>query len=397
MLTRHSSAALAAGLMLMPVFAQPASRCPVSGQTCFQWGAAPAAAAAAAAGSNSVYFQIRAPTSYQWVGLGIGSQMAGADMFVVYADGRGNVTLSTRQGRGHVAPTYAAKQGVELLEGSGVLDGTMVANVRCRNCSGLGAGGSSQWLSAWKDGRSLDSASPSAQIAYHDGHEQFSVDLAAAALPSDANPFVSGGGGIAGTGGSASRPGAVVVANGNPNEALLHAHGVIMTLVFLLGFPVGSLLMPWLGSWILHMSWQLVVFALMWAGFGTGYVLASRTGLFFKQAHTRLGIILCCLVGLQPVLGWLHHRHYVAHQRRGAVSHAHVWYGRAIIVLGVVNGALGLRLAGSRMPFVVAYYTVLGAVAALYLATVAFRALGGRRGGAPQSPSATGSSTKGVK
>ena len=62
--------------------------------------------------------------------------MAGANMFVVYtnADG-GNVTLSPRIGRGHRMPKNEGVGGggqkVRLLEGSGVKDGMMVANVLC--------------------------------------------------------------------------------------------------------------------------------------------------------------------------------------------------------------------------------------------------------------------------
>lgn len=105
---------------------------------------------------------------------------------------------------------------------------------------------------------------------------------------------------------------------------------------------------------------------------------------FFMQAHTRLGVILCCLVSLQPALGWLHHQHYVKHQRRGAVSHAHIWYGRALIILGMVNGGLGLQLAGLDRHFVIAYCTIAGVFAALYVASVALGAVKRRssRGGA---------------
>jgi len=61
--------------------------------------------------------------------------MAGASIFVMYADGNGNVTISARDGgQGHVQPSFDSSlmQGVELLAGSGVVDNVMTANVRCR-------------------------------------------------------------------------------------------------------------------------------------------------------------------------------------------------------------------------------------------------------------------------
>ena len=87
------------------------------------------------AGSGDIYFQISAPTSYEWVALGQGNGMAGAHMFVMYTSSSGdNVTVSPRVGTGHVQPQHDDSSEIELLEGSGVSDGIMTANVRCSSC-----------------------------------------------------------------------------------------------------------------------------------------------------------------------------------------------------------------------------------------------------------------------
>ena len=60
--------------------------------------------------------------------------MAGSTIFAMYQDGKGNVTISARDGgAGHVEPQFdsAIFAGVELLAGSGVVNGVMTANVRC--------------------------------------------------------------------------------------------------------------------------------------------------------------------------------------------------------------------------------------------------------------------------
>lgn len=78
--------------------------------------------------------------TFQWMGLGIGEEMADALIFLMYADGNGNVTISVRDGgAGHVEPTldtgtYGAVN-LTLLAGSGVLDGEMIANVRCKSAN----------------------------------------------------------------------------------------------------------------------------------------------------------------------------------------------------------------------------------------------------------------------
>lgn len=72
--------------------------------------------------------------------------MAGAHIFVMYADGNNNVTLSARDGnQGHVEPVFDRPlfSGIELLEGSGVSGGVMTANVKCAWIA-LHEGGSGQ-------------------------------------------------------------------------------------------------------------------------------------------------------------------------------------------------------------------------------------------------------------
>lgn len=59
--------------------------------------------------------------------------MSGSNMFVVYTSADGNnVTLSPRTVSGYSMPTFNSDAQVTLLEGSGVSNGRMVANVRCK-------------------------------------------------------------------------------------------------------------------------------------------------------------------------------------------------------------------------------------------------------------------------
>ena len=73
---------------------------------------------------------------------------------------------------------------------------------------------------------------------------------------------------------------------------------------------------------------------------------------------------------LQPILGYLHHAHFVRHRRRGIVSYLHRFYGRALIIIGIVNGGLGLQLARAPGAAVISYSVVAGAVALIYIVVV---------------------------
>lgn len=60
--------------------------------------------------------------------------MAGANIFMVYADAAGtNVTVSPRKGVGNVKPQYPSGAQITLLAGSAIANGTMTANVRCKS------------------------------------------------------------------------------------------------------------------------------------------------------------------------------------------------------------------------------------------------------------------------
>lgn len=364
-----ASAALSAIYYSTLAFAEPVQYCPVE-DICYQV-AVPTSSAEA--NNGNIYLQLRAPTSYSWVGFGTGTAMADSNIFVMYLSGAGNVTVSAREGTGHTMPRHNAMIQLELLGGSGLTnnDETMIANVRCGNCGSWPGGsvslssGTTPWIAAWKEGDAIDSTDTDAAIKYHDAHDAWTFDLTQSTVTDDANPFL----GVRqfdnnnrGVGrGSFADP-----------KTLIVGHGIIMAVVMVLLYPLGSALMPLFGKWILHASWQFLAFLLMWAGFGLGIVASQRIRLDINSKHTLLGTVVVCLMVVQPVLGWLHHRYFVKNQTRGLISQAHIWYGRALLILGAVNGGLGLRLAKASRAFMVAYSVVAGIVFFIYIASALF-------------------------
>ena len=92
--------------------------------------------------------------------------------------------------------------------------------------------------------------------------------------------------------------------------------------------------------------------------------LAQRTAAYgtWENVHPRLGLAILAIAFFQPIFGFVHHRIYkkrasgaatgTATKKPGRtpVGRVHVWVGRSLIILGMVNGGLGIRLA-SRSPF----------------------------------------------
>lgn len=109
---------------------QNATFCPTSTDICYVVNVPESTASNG--GEGDLYFQISAPSTMRWIGFGQGSQMAGANMFVIYADEAGtNITLSPRHGISEIEPLLDQTTNVTLLEGSGISNGQMVANILC--------------------------------------------------------------------------------------------------------------------------------------------------------------------------------------------------------------------------------------------------------------------------
>ena len=71
----------------------------------------------------------------------------------------------------------------------------------------------------------------------------------------------------------------------------------------------------------------------------------------------------------------------MAHQSRGIVSYVHIWWGRLLMALGVINGGLGLSLAGASTALMAAYAAVAAIVFVCYVAAKGVGFLRARRRG----------------
>lgn len=78
------------------------------------------------------------------------------------------------------------------------------------------------------------------------------------------------------------------------------------------------------------------------------------------------------LLFFQPALGWIHHRAYQQTGSRVVWSHAHIWLGRILITLGIINGGLGLQLADNTTAGEIAYGVIAGLVWLVYLGVAVY-------------------------
>ena len=60
----------------------------------------------------------------------------------------------------------------------------------------------------------------------------------------------------------------------------------------------------------------------------------------FGEGHQIIGIVVVVYLLAQTVLGLLHHQNYKKIGRRTWISHTHLWMGRLVILLGMLNAVL---------------------------------------------------------
>lgn len=81
---------------------------------------------------------------------------------------------------------------------------------------------------------------------------------------------------------------------------------------------------------------------------------------------------------MQPFLGIVHHLLYRREGKGTLFGLLHCWYGRAIIILAVVNGGLGLKMAGNSRGGEIAWGVIAGAMLLVYLGASAYSLKGNK-------------------
>ncbi|GAM33795.1 integral membrane protein [Talaromyces pinophilus] len=361
----------------------------------------------ASSGSGPIFIQLKSTTiDIEWFAFGEGTRMQGSNIFLVYGNGNGNnVTVSPRLGGAYVEPLYNSKAQVTLLDGSGISNGTVTANIRCDNCITWSGGkedvtsSSTSWVWAVKYGKLIKSDSVSATISQHDVSGLASVNLQAATGGNTGNPFITTSSDSSVP--SASSASSTSPASSNPSSSGSSqpvvttfstqstdrkriAHAAIMIIVMVVLFPsfaLGIHLLP--SSWavVLHGWLQVFTLALTIAGFALGISLSINlypvTG---SSYHQIIGIIVVsCLTLFQPAMGLLQHRYWCKNEKKGLFAYLHRWLGRTMIALGIVNAGLGFRYTGIGSTMapkgaVIAYGVVAGIVGLGYILTLGFLA-----------------------
>ncbi|RDW90123.1 cytochrome b561 domain-containing protein [Aspergillus mulundensis] len=158
--------------------------------------------------------------------------------------------------------------------------------------------------------------------------------------------------------------------------AFAKAHGVAMGIAFGVIFPLGAILLRVIRSkygLYAHIGCQLLAYVLMIAGLATGIRVGKILDRLHNNGHTILGTVIVVFLLIQPFIGLWHHHQFKKTQSAGIWTHAHIWIGRIFLLLGLINGGTGLKLADNTTGGIISYAVVAGVFGVAYVAIAALR------------------------
>ena len=304
--------------------------------------------------NDDIFFHLSAPAGQAWVGFGFGTEMNDALIFVAYSSRSGNnVTISPRIGSGHDEPKYTHAVDVKVLDGSFVNNETYNINAQCTGCRSwpLASGRrgtidiksvAQPMIYAIGDASPfLQTDSQEATIRQHMAYGKFTIDLKAA----------TGDAGVPSN--TTTETGVNHSEDSGDSRLGTVFHGLIMSACFVILFPIGSLLIrvPFRLAFYLHLLWQICTVVGVVVGLALGIYISVRNNINprLNSVHQGLGLTVVLLVVLvQPTLGFLHHRTFKRTTSPTLLGKTHRFFGPAVIILGIIDGALGLHFADNN-------------------------------------------------
>ncbi|KIV80654.1 hypothetical protein PV11_08140 [Exophiala sideris] len=157
------------------------------------------------------------------------------------------------------------------------------------------------------------------------------------------------------------------------------AHAVLGACAFLIFFPLGGTIMlisrhP--NAVYIHATLQTFAYIVFATAAGLGIWMARKVHAM-NDYHPIIGLVVLALCSLQLLSGLISH---IFRQRFPRIIHlakAHLWFGRILITVGIINGGLGFQFAstfpGQRWPPGprIAYGAIATLVWILYVSVIA--------------------------
>ncbi|KAI1610459.1 hypothetical protein EDD36DRAFT_326645 [Exophiala viscosa] len=132
-------------------------------------------------------------------------------------------------------------------------------------------------------------------------------------------------------------------------NAVRIAHAVFGACAFLLFFPLGGTIMlisrhP--NAVYIHAALQTFAYIIFTAAAGMGIWMARKVHTM-NDYHPIIGLVMLAFLTIQPLTGLVSHIFRVQSPRVAYLAKAHLWFGRILITVGIINGGLGFQFAST--------------------------------------------------
>lgn len=238
---------------------------------------------------------------------------------------------------------------------------------------------SSDWIWAYLSGDAISSDSVSANINQHSKYGTTTLNLQDAAGGSSSNPFFNT---VATTTSSGSTSGSGVAPQTTEKyKNILMAHAIMAPAAFVLLFPVGAMgirALSFPGLVFIHAGWMIFTLGVVIAALSLGIWMAVVTKQI-ETTHAIVGLVVFGSLFAQPASGLAHHLLYKKQGRPNIATLPHVFWGRAVVTLGIINGGLGLQLSGNTKKGEIAYGVLAGIMWVLWMSVILLSFLKTRR------------------
>ena len=121
-----------------------------------------------------------------------------------------------------------------------------------------------------------------------------------------------------------------------------HLHGLIMTVAFLVFYPIGAILIRSGDSRAFNFHWTTQAFASVFVVLGA--IIGVMQSSSISVAHQYLGFAIMASIALQILLGWRQHVRWLRTMTKSWFNTGHIWLGRTVLGAGYVNLVLGMIL-----------------------------------------------------
>jgi Eukaryotic cytochrome b561 len=188
------------------------------------------------------------------------------------------------------------------------------------------------------------------------------------------------------------------------------AHGWLSSVAFVVLFPLGAIIVNVAQGGFgkgAHIVLQVLGWLLYLVGAAAGLWMATvirwRNFSFvstfrcvrriltnqFPNYHVIIGLLLFLLLLIQPLFGLIALLRSRKHKRRGISGLLHAWLGRGIVILGMINGGLGLLIAGNATRREIVAYSIIASIIFVFWVLAAMLgALKRHRKDVPRKPKA---------